>query len=47
MWEGVRLEIDPTIAAVAAILIAFALLSLAVFQALQARQRSLTQARAT
>jgi len=40
MWEGVRLEIDPTIAAVASILIVFALLCLGVFQALQARQRS-------
>jgi ABC-type spermidine/putrescine transport system permease subunit II len=38
MWEGVRLEIDPTIAAVAAILITFALVCLGVFQRLQARQ---------
>jgi putative spermidine/putrescine transport system permease protein len=38
MWEGVRLEIDPTIAAVAAVLITFALLCLGAFRALQARQ---------
>jgi putative spermidine/putrescine transport system permease protein len=44
MWEGVRLEIDPTIAAVSAILITFALLCLGLFQALQARQRAHTHA---
>ena len=45
MWEGVRMEIDPTIAAVAAILITFALLCLGVFQALQARQRAHVEGR--
>jgi ABC-type spermidine/putrescine transport system permease subunit II len=40
MWEGVRLEVDPTIAAVSAILIIFALVCLGFFELLQARQRS-------
>jgi putative spermidine/putrescine transport system permease protein len=40
MWEGVRLEIDPTIAAAASLLIVFALLCLAAFQVLQAKQRA-------
>lgn len=42
MWEGVRMEIDPTIAAAASIVILFALVALAFFQALQIKQRSLT-----
>jgi ABC-type spermidine/putrescine transport system permease subunit II len=45
MWEGVRLEVDPTIAAVSAILIAFALVCLGLFQLLQARQRLHTNSR--
>ena len=43
MWEGVRMEIDPTIAAAASTLIIFALVTLALFQALQARQRALAR----
>src|SRR5262249_43295632 len=39
MWDGVRLEIDPTIAAVAAVLIAFSLLCLGLMQMLQSRSR--------
>ncbi len=38
MWEGVRLEIDPTIAAVAALLISFAIVVMCLFRVLQVRQ---------
>ena len=38
MWEGVRLEIDPTIAAVSAMLITLAVLFLGLFRLLQPRQ---------
>lgn len=40
MWDGVRVELDPTIAAVAAILIALSALSFGLFRVLQARQAS-------
>lgn len=40
MWDGVRVELDPTIAAVAAILIALSALSFGLLRVLQPRQAS-------
>jgi len=47
MWDGVRVELDPTIAAVAALLVTASAVSYFVLQLLQGRQMSKTATQAT